>query len=62
MTTLVLLQREKKWAKLQKNNFKFYFVNKAEITGLLKETYIKKSTGVDKILPKLVKMTSVVLS
>lgn len=38
MTTLALLQREKKWAKLQKNNFKFYFVNQAEITGLLKET------------------------
>ena len=47
---------------LTKRSFKFSPVTKPYITTLLKNIDIKKATGVDRILPKLVKLSSNILS
>ena len=45
-----------------KCSFKFDFVTKPYITTLLKNVDIKKATGVDRIPPKLVKLSANILS
>ena len=45
-----------------KRSFKFDFVTKPYIATLLKTIYIKKATCVDRITPKLVKLSANILS
>ena len=44
-----------------KEKFRFHFVNKIEIKKLIQELNSKKATGIDTILPKLIKVAVNVL-